>query len=121
MASATRLAWAKSAPVRPCWTWAVGLDSLLAARRVGLTGKVVGVDLCREMVEKARRNAELLGLHNVEFVNAGIETLPLPEGTGGGRIPRQLRDRTANPCPKRRFDCVLTKGGKPLASLVGMA
>src|SRR5438128_452800 len=34
-----------------------GLDSLLAARRVGPTGKVVGVDLCPEMVEKARRNA----------------------------------------------------------------
>jgi protein-L-isoaspartate O-methyltransferase len=34
-----------------------GLDRLLAARRVGPTGKVVGVDLCPEMVEKARRNA----------------------------------------------------------------
>jgi arsenite methyltransferase len=58
-----------------------GLDSLLVARRVGLTGKVVGVDLCPEMVEKARRNAELLGLHNVEFVGAGIEKLPLPDGS----------------------------------------
>src|SRR5262249_40492933 len=48
-----------------------GLDSLLAARRVGPTGKVVGVDLCPEMVEKARRNARLLGLDNVEFVHAG--------------------------------------------------
>jgi len=38
-----------------------GLDSLLAARRVGPTGKVVGVDLCPEMVEKARQNAGLLG------------------------------------------------------------
>ena len=49
-----------------------GLDGLLAARRVGPAGKVVGVDLCPEMVEKARRNASLLGLHNAEFVNAGI-------------------------------------------------
>jgi ubiquinone/menaquinone biosynthesis C-methylase UbiE len=56
-----------------------GLDSLLAARRVGPTGKVVGVDLCREMVEKARRNALLLGLRNVEFVRAGVEKLPLPD------------------------------------------
>lgn len=53
-----------------------GLDSLLAARRV-LTGKVVGVDLCLEMVENARRNASLLGLQNVEFMVAGIEKLPL--------------------------------------------
>jgi SAM-dependent methyltransferase len=58
-----------------------GLDSLLAAGRVGATGKVVGVDLCREMVEKARRNALLLGLHNVEFVQAPIEKLPLPDGS----------------------------------------
>src|ERR1051326_2795172 len=59
-----------------------GLDSLLAARRVGPTGKVVGVDLCPETVEKARRNASLVGLHNVEFVQAGIEKLPLPDGSG---------------------------------------
>jgi arsenite methyltransferase len=58
-----------------------GLDSLLAARRVGPTGKVIGVDLCQEMVEKARHNARLLGLRNVEFVNAGIENLPLPDGS----------------------------------------
>jgi arsenite methyltransferase len=56
-----------------------GLDSLLAARRVGPTGKVVGVDLCREMVEKARHSADLLALRNVEFVLAGIEKLPLPD------------------------------------------
>lgn len=53
-----------------------GLDSLLAARRVGPTGRVIGVDLCPEMVGKARRNADTLGLPNVEFVEAGIETLP---------------------------------------------
>ena len=58
-----------------------GMDSLLAARQVGPTGKVVGVDLCQEMVEKARRNAGLLGLHNVEFVNAGIEKLPMPNAS----------------------------------------
>jgi protein-L-isoaspartate O-methyltransferase len=58
-----------------------GVDCLLAARRVGPTGKVIGVDLCPEMVEKARRNASLLALHNVVFVQAGIEKLPLPDVT----------------------------------------
>src|SRR5262245_31708644 len=48
-----------------------GLDSLLAARRVRPTGKVVGVDLCPEMVEKARRNASLLGLNNTDFLPPG--------------------------------------------------
>lgn len=56
-----------------------GMDSLLAARRVGPTGRVVGVDMCEEMITKASHNAELLGLSNVEFVNAGIEKLPLPD------------------------------------------
>jgi len=37
-----------------------GLDSLLAARRVGPTGNVVGVDMCEEMIEKARRSSGLL-------------------------------------------------------------
>ncbi len=54
-----------------------GLDRLLAARRVGPTGKVVGVDLCPEMVDKARRNADLLGLHNVEFIQAQDGRHPL--------------------------------------------
>ena len=54
-----------------------GMDSFLAARRVGPTGKVVGIDMCSEMIAKARHNAELLGLKNVEFVNAEIEALPL--------------------------------------------
>jgi arsenite methyltransferase len=56
-----------------------GMDSLLAARRVGPTGKVVGVDMCEEMIAKARRNAKLLGLNNVEFLHAEIEKLPLPD------------------------------------------
>ena len=54
-----------------------GLDSLLAARRVGPTGKVVAVDLCPEMIEKARRNADLLDLQNVLFLQTEIERLPL--------------------------------------------
>ncbi len=56
-----------------------GIDSLLVADRVGPTGKVVGVDLCQEMVEEARHNALLLGLHSVEFVQGGIENLSLPD------------------------------------------
>lgn len=54
-----------------------GLDSLLAARRVQPTGKVIGVDMAPEMIEKARGNAQALGLANVEFRQAEIENLPL--------------------------------------------
>jgi arsenite methyltransferase len=50
------------------------LNTLMAARRVGITGKVIGVDMTPEMIAKARTNAEILGLANVEFVLGEIET-----------------------------------------------
>ncbi len=74
-----------------------GLDSLLAARRVGPTGKVVGVDLCPQMVEKARRNVSLLGLRNVEFVNIGIENLPLPDAS----VDVVISNGVFNLCPDK--------------------
>src|SRR6516165_7530516 len=74
-----------------------GLDSLLAARRVGPTGKVVGVDLCWEMTEKARRNASLLGLHNVEFVQTGIEKLPLRDAS----VDLVISNGVFNLCPDK--------------------
>jgi ubiquinone/menaquinone biosynthesis C-methylase UbiE len=74
-----------------------GLDSLLAARRVGTTGKVVGVDLCPEMVEKARRNASLLGLRNVGFVQAEIEKLPLPDAS----VDVVISNGVFNLCPDK--------------------
>jgi SAM-dependent methyltransferase len=74
-----------------------GLDSLLAAGRVGPTGKVVGVDLCPEMVEKARRNADLLGLRNVEFVQAGIEKLPLSDAS----VDVVISNGVFNLCPDK--------------------
>ncbi len=74
-----------------------GLDSLLAAQRVGPTGRVIGVDLCLEMVEKARRNASLLGLHNVEFLHAGIENVPLPDGS----VDVVISNGVFNLCPDK--------------------
>src|SRR5205085_6726428 len=44
-----------------------GLDVLLAAAKVGPSGKAVGVDMTPEMIERARRNAAQRGLANVEF------------------------------------------------------
>jgi arsenite methyltransferase len=57
-----------------------GLDCFLAAARVGPSGKVFGVDLTEEMVEKARRNATALGVGNIEFLCGEIEDLPLDDG-----------------------------------------
>jgi arsenite methyltransferase len=58
-----------------------GLDSILAARRVGPAGKVVGVDFTAEMVEKARRNAEAVGVTNAEFRQGEADALPLYAGS----------------------------------------
>jgi SAM-dependent methyltransferase len=55
-----------------------GFDCFLAARKVGAAGKVVGVDMTPEMVEKARRNAETGGYDNIEFKLGEMEDIPLP-------------------------------------------
>lgn len=53
-----------------------GFDAFLAAQRVGKSGKVIGVDMTHEMLEKARGNAEKGGYGNVEFRLGEIEHLP---------------------------------------------
>ena len=58
-----------------------GLDSLLAARRVGPTGRVIGVDLTEPMVEKARANALAAGIGNVVFQLGEADHLPVDDGT----------------------------------------
>ena len=58
-----------------------GIDAFVARRIVGEAGRVVGVDFTQEMIEKARRNAEALGVENVEFVEGEIEALPLDDAT----------------------------------------
>ncbi len=54
-----------------------GLDCFFAAKQVGETGKVIGVDMTPEMLEQARRSAKRLGLSNVEFRQGFIEALPV--------------------------------------------
>lgn len=54
-----------------------GLDCLLAAKRVGPTGYVIGVDMTDAMLNKARENAQQYGFKNVEFRKGDIEELPI--------------------------------------------
>ena len=54
-----------------------GLDSILTARAVARTGKVIGIDMTKAMVDKAKNNAEAVGVGNVEFIRGSIEQLPL--------------------------------------------
>jgi len=57
-----------------------GLDSILAARRVGPTGKVLAVDMTEAMLHKAQRNAAAVGISNIEWHLADAEKLPVADG-----------------------------------------
>jgi arsenite methyltransferase len=57
-----------------------GFDAFLSAKRVGPTGRVIGVDMTPEMLEKARSLAARHGFTNVEFRAGDIEALPVDDG-----------------------------------------
>lgn len=57
-----------------------GIDSLIAAKKVGPDGRVIGVDMTPSMLEKARHAAHEAGLENVEFREGYAESLPVDEG-----------------------------------------
>ena len=58
-----------------------GFDCFLAARQVGASGRVIGVDMTAEMIGRARQNARKVELTNVEFRLGEIEPLPVADGS----------------------------------------
>jgi arsenite methyltransferase len=58
-----------------------GLDVFLAAKMVGPKGKAIGIDMTPAMIERARANAEAGGYANVEFHQARIDAIPLPDAS----------------------------------------
>lgn len=57
-----------------------GFDCFVAAHQVGPTGKVIGIDMLPEMLEKSRRTAQSMGLDNVEFREGLLEEIPVEDG-----------------------------------------
>ena len=57
-----------------------GFDSFIAAGQVGHSGRVIGVDMTPEMLEKSRATAEALGYAHVEFRDGLAERLPVEDG-----------------------------------------
>jgi arsenite methyltransferase len=58
-----------------------GLDCFFAARKVGETGHVIGVDMTPEMLERARSSAKRMNIQNVDFRQGYIEELPVESNT----------------------------------------
>lgn len=58
-----------------------GLDVFLASKKVGPSGRAIGIDMTAAMIERARANAEAGGYANVEFHHATIDKLPLPDAS----------------------------------------
>ena len=58
-----------------------GIDTLLAAKRVGPRGCVYGLDMTPSMLKRARAHAALAGLSNIQFIEGRIEAIPLPEAS----------------------------------------
>ena len=75
-----------------------GFDAFLAARAVGPTGKVIGVDMTAAMVAKARANAQKGGYPQVEFRQGEIEALPVADGV----VDVIISNCVINLCPDKR-------------------
>ena len=58
-----------------------GIDCFLAARQVGPTGHVTGLDMTTDMIKLAQQNAESLGVSNVSFIQGEMEEIPLPDSS----------------------------------------
>ncbi|MDF1540309.1 MAG: arsenite methyltransferase [Candidatus Thorarchaeota archaeon] len=58
-----------------------GLDAFFASQKVGESGKVIGIDMTPEMLEKARKNIDEMGVTNIEFRQGDIEALSVEDST----------------------------------------
>lgn len=58
-----------------------GIDCFLSSKKVGIKGKVIGLDFNDDMLKLARSNAKKLGLKNVKFIKGDIEKIPLPNNS----------------------------------------
>jgi arsenite methyltransferase len=89
-----------------------GFDTFIAARRVGPTGRVIGVDMTADMIAKARAAAEAGGYDNVQILEGYAEALPVPDGWADFVISNGVLNLCPNkPAALREMRRVLKPGG----------
>lgn len=90
-----------------------GMDALIAARKTGRRGQVIGIDITREMVGTARRHAREAGARNVRFEQGFAEAIPMPDDS----VDVLISNGVFNLCPGkvevfRELLRVLRPGGR---------
>ena len=94
-----------------------GFDCFLAARKVGKTGKVIGVDMTPQMIQKAKENAKKWKCKNVEFGLGEIENLPVEDDSVDVIISNCVINLSPEkPKVFKEANRVLRKGGRMFVS-----
>jgi len=95
-----------------------GIDVFLSAKRVGGRGKVIGIDMTNEMLEKARRNTKAYGYLNVEFRKGDIEKkIPVNDSTADLVISNCVINLTMDKVGAfREVHRILKQGGRMVIS-----
>ncbi|MBI3364002.1 MAG: arsenite methyltransferase [Ignavibacteriae bacterium] len=75
-----------------------GIDVFIASKHAGVSGKVIGIDMTQQMIDRARANAESLGIRNVEFRLGEIEQMPVESNS----VDRVISNCVLNLVPEKR-------------------
>lgn len=90
-----------------------GIDCFIAAEKVGSTGKVIGLDMTPEMIERARQNAKAAGITNVEFRFGEAEKMPVEDSSVDWVISNCVINLSPDkPAVFAEIDRILRPGGR---------